>query len=668
MKLSYNWLQELLPDFKKTPAEVAEVLTLHSFETVVSHEIKIDPRVTVAQITKLEPHPNADRLKLATINNGSEEITVVCGAPNIAVGQLVPFSPPGTALKDEEGHVFVLKETKIRGVLSPGMLNSPRELGLGDWHGGIWILPEEVGVGQKLADLIPADVILETDITPNRAHDCLSYLGVARELAALLDLKVNEPKSLPLPKAGVGEGAWQITIANPDLSPRYAGAALENLTVKPAPLSIQVRLLISGTRPINNLVDITNYVLYELGQPSHLFDADRLPGSAIGTRLAQAGEELADLDEITHQLTGKELVITSDDKPVALAGIMGGLHSGVAPTTTRGFLEVANFSPPLIQATSLALNTRTESSVRFAKGLSPELVAIAQSRCLGLLQEHAGAQIAQIIDNYPKPQAIPTINFHPARVSQVAGLEISEQQSLKSLQKLRCNISPPYEGGVVAQRPRGSYSITPPSDRLDLTGEHDLIEEVVRLAGLENITSISPPQVRGGSRGGENLPENVKTRETLRDALVQAGFVEVYNYSFETSAIADPLGLIDEKSLEITNPIAPEQKYLRQSLIPRLLENLVTNKAEIRKKQSKYPKAIFEITSVFKKGNGGQVPGVIEKIHLAGVTLDHTATEIKEILGREGSVGPLDKQKQLKLPYSLLRETNPITFEITLDK
>jgi phenylalanyl-tRNA synthetase beta chain len=647
MKFSYSWLKELLPALALTPEQVADTLTLHSFETVVSHQLTIDPSVTVAKIIQLAPHPNADRLRLATITTGREEITVVCGAPNLSVGDVVSFSPVGAVLKDDASRDFILQAAKIRGVLSPGMLNSPRELGLGDWSAGLYLLPSDTLVGSKLTEHLPSDTILEADVTPNRAHDCLSHVGLARELAALLNLDVAEPQ-LPLFPASL---ATEFVVQSPAHTSRYLGAHLINLKLAPSPLWLQARLWAVGAKPINNVVDITNFVMFEFGNPSHAFDAQKLPGHTFSARLATTGEKLLLLDGTTPSLMPTQLLVTSNNQPVAVAGVMGGAATQVTEGTQEIFLEVANFNPFIIQESSRALKTFTESSARFNKGLSSELVTLATSRLLSLLQELAGAELVGFTDYYPEPPQPQPINFNPARVSRVAGLRISEEESLTSLRRLRCQVS--------------GQEVTPPFDRLDLASEPDLIEEVIRLVGLSNIPSHAPVSQT------LPLPPLLQKREALRDALVAAGFLEVCNYSFDLANLAEPLGLLNDQSLKLANPISPNEQYLRQSLLPRLLQNLVTNKAEIRTKQSRYPKAIFEIGTVFRSGGGGRVPGVIEVEHIAGLTLEHSAEELQQLFASTGlqvTVEPLDKRHQLQLPYGLLRELPLLTFAAPLDQ
>ncbi|MDP3997569.1 MAG: phenylalanine--tRNA ligase subunit beta [bacterium] len=613
MLLSYNWLKELLPELTGSPAEIAETLTLHSFEVGISGRIHIDDKVTVARIEAIDPHPNADRLRLVTITDDTNKTQVVCGARNISVGDIVPFSPVGTKLTDEDGQAIILKEAKIRGVASPGMLNSPRELGLGESHAGIYLLPADTPVGSRLNEHIPDDTILDADITPNRAHDCLSHVGVARELAALLNLSWHQAEA-SLPSSKPLED-WSLTIADPQQAPRYFGAVLTNITVQPSPLWLQTKLIAAGVRPINNVVDVTNYVMLATGNPIHAFDAAKLPGKNIGVRLAKSGEGVTTLNGKSQTLTDQNLIITSDDKPVAVAGVIGCADSEVDDNTKEIFLEIANFKPFTIQLSATALKIITESSRRFSRGLTPELINQAGHLALQLLKNLAGAELIGFNDHYPRQTTPPTIDFNPARVSAVAGADITVSQSQEILTRLGCRVNSAGD----------SWQVTVPSERLDLQGEHDLVEEVIRVVGLNKI-----PSAKLISSDAQPLADRVILREFIRDELVAAGFTETYNYSFEDDRLARLTNFTMDKPLTITNPIAPDQSHLRQSLLPRLVGHLIVNKAQLRRKKSEFTGALFEVGKIFTAGDGGPVAGVNEQEQIAGVCLE--AVNVRETL------------------------------------
>jgi phenylalanyl-tRNA synthetase beta chain len=605
MLLSYNWLKELIPDLTRTPQEVADLLVEHSYETVVKKEFALSPLVKVVRIEKIEPHPNADRLRLATITDGQEVIRVVCGAPNIAEGQVVPFSPPGTKVLDKDGQLFELTVAKIRGIESPGMLGSKRELGLGEDHDGIYVLPPDTPLRSKLSEHIPNDTILEADITPNRAHDCLSHLGIAREIAALTGLQVKEPQGAQIPQEKMGD--INIEIADPELSPRYMTIAIDGIQNGFAPLWMQARLLMLDQNPHNALVDITNYVMFEIGNPTHAFDSKKLNGKKMGVRKAKANETIKLLDESQQQLSSEMLVVTNDDEPVAIAGVKGGAASQITSETNSSLLEIANFHPFSIQKTALALNLRTEAAARFLKGIDPNLVEIAARRLIYLVGEITGGKVTGFADNYPKPLKPWSIVFHPQRASQIAGVEISVTKAKELLVGIGFNVE---------ETDSNSWQVTPPTIRLDVTGEHDVVEEVIRLRGLANI-----PASKDDNETSEPLTHELFVRDVIRRELVKLGFTETYNYSFEPEKTARILDIPTENHVQLKNPVAPEQAQLRTSLLPGLLANFIKNKAEFQRKNITTERSLFEIGHVYKTGDGGRVPGVIETEHLAGISL-----------------------------------------------
>lgn len=601
MRISYHWLKELLPDLTATPEEVAHALTMHSFETVIADRWQIDPYTRVVKITAIEPHPNADRLRLATVTDGQTEIRVVCGAANISEGDVVPYSPPGTRIKDVKGKVYTLEEATIRGEKSPGMLNSPRELGIGHDHGGILILPPDTPLGSALTEHLPPDVILEADVTPNRAHDSLSHLGLAREVAALLDIASPELVAPALPQAQSEVGGISLAI-RADTVARYMGVVIVGTTNGPSPLWMQARLWAMGGKPISRLVDITNYVLFEIGSPSHVFDRRKLSGKKIGVRFAQQGDKLQLLGGTVLRSHRKDLVITDNDRPVALAGVIGGLGTEVDASTTDIFLEVASFQSFVIQETARRYGLRTESSQRFSKGLDPNVVDVAARRLVQLVTQ-AGGSIVGRLDWYPRSRQPRVIHLQPERISSVAGTPIATGDAKKVLTRLR----------FVVDDSLLPWNVTIPTDRLDIEGEHDLVEEVIRVVGLENIPASSL-----GTTAPTPLPAHIWGREAIRDRLGALGFTESMNSAFEPAYEATLLNLTG-KQITITNPLAPELARLRASLLPGLLQNAITNREDFHKKFPRQEKALFEIGSVYVRGEGGRVPGVIEEEHVAGI-------------------------------------------------
>ncbi len=604
MKISYNWLKDFLPDLAASPEEVAEALTMHAYETQIHTRWAIDPGVRVVSITKIEPHPNADRLRLATVTDGHAEIRVVCGAPNISVGDVVPYSLPGTKVLDAEGSVFTLKEATIRGEKSPGMLNSPRELGIGDSHSGILLLPPDTPLGSALIDHLPNDTILEADITPNRAHDSLSHRGVAREVAALLRLTLKEQPHVTLPAPQNHVEGFTLDIEHSQGVPRYMGLVMreaQNNSV--TPLWIQRRLLAMGVHSISPLVDITNFVMFEVGNPSHVFDVANLPDKIIGVRQVEGGSMLF-IDQQTRKIPSNSLAITSGDGPIALAGIMGGAKTQVGRDTAAVFLEIANFHAYTIQKTAAALNLRTEASSRFAKGLDPNLVQEAAARAVYLMQQITGAKLAGVLDAYPSPRLAPCIHFSPERVSVLAGTHIPTTEAKDILRRLRCRVD---DTSI-------PWLIYPSTDRLDIAEERDVIEEIVRMYGLEKIpaTPLLP-------KAPQPFLASLYWPEVIRTLLVQLGCTETYAYTFEPQMYASYLHMADAEHLEVTNPVAPELARLRQSLLPGLLAHVAVNKEEFHRGRRRMERALFEIGAIMKPGPGSRVPGVIEERHVASV-------------------------------------------------
>jgi phenylalanyl-tRNA synthetase beta chain len=664
MRISYNWIKELVPDLWDSPKKVAELLTMHSFETEVIEEISIDPLVTVAKIIKIVPHPNADRLRLVTVDTGQIKPTVVCGAANISVGDVVPYSPEGTTLLDEEDKPFQLKKASIRGEESAGMLNSPRELGLGDWHGGIYLLPADVSVGASLADYITNDVILEADIEPNRAHDCLSHLGVAREIAALKQLKVKEPEVVEVSQDKLSD--WKLDIFSPTDTLRYKGTLFSGVVITSSPLWLQARLWAMGAKPINNIVDISNYVMFEMGNPTHAFDTAQLPDKEIGVRRAGAKETFVALDEETYDLNEDDLVVVSDNKPIALAGVMGGMDSAVTSSTKEILLETANFKPYLVQATSANKKIETESAMRFKKGISPDLVKHASERAAHLLIELANASAVGVIEHYPQPVEVNVISYDPKRVSGLAGMEIEDTEIQDALERIRCEVD---TGST-------NWKVTVPLDRIDLVGSHDLTEEIIRSIGLDKIEATDPTTAKTSVA----LPNKVQWRESIRVLLVGRGFTETINYSFEDEKILQKLDKVPgpETRVKLTNPPAPERAFLRQSLVPQLVGNVVANKAEITKKFSNTEKSLFEIGHVFMVGEGGKVSGIIEKEYIAGVVVGDNGpgvvtqviSQINELLGKGEDNKYMDSIKILSPDSSVSKKIGQtITyFELNLDE
>ena len=568
MRIPLSWLKEYV-DAALPVAELAHRLTLAGVEVGGVEQVVGDWQgCTVGHVLSVDPHPNADRLTLCTVYDGTEQLRVVCGAPNVAAGQKIAFAHVGARLRDpDSGKMETLKAAKIRGELSQGMIGSERELGLGQDHAGIMVLPQDAPVGTPLADYL-GDTVLELEVTANRP-DCLSVLGVAYEVGAIVGAPVREPE-LSYPEAGrpIGEQAT-VEVQDAELCPRYTASLVTGINVGPSPGWMQDRLLKVGMRPINNVVDVTNYVMLEYGQPLHAFDFEALKGKKIVVRQAAPGETLISLDGAERKLAPPMLVIADERDPVGMAGVIGGGNSEVSETTTAVLLESASFHPINTRRTADALGARTEASLRFEKGLRPELPPIALRRATGLLLQLAGGTAAQgIVDIYPNASGPRTVTLTLARLEQVLGMSLPLERVTDALASLGFQPAPQGSDAVQA---------TVPPWRADITIEDDLVEEVARVVGYDQIPTATlatpiPTHQPDPARG---------LKERLRDLLAAGGFQETISYSLVSRealvrAEAWPTEALPEP-LRVANPLSLEHEWARPSLRPSLLMTLASN-------------------------------------------------------------------------------------------
>lgn len=570
MRVPLRWLSEYV-DVDADPQDLANRLTTAGVEVgeIITTGGDWDG-IRVAQVLEVNPHPNADRLCLATVDRGEgQKQTVVCGAPNIARGQKIAFAPAGTTLIDgKTGKPAVLKPANIRGVESAGMVLSEKELGISDSHEGILVLPDTAPVGAPLSSVL-GDVIFDLDLTPNRP-DLLSILGVAREVAALTGGKVRDPSIEFAAKGKPAKGRVHVQITAPDLCPRYTAALVENVKIAPSPLWMQERLVAAGLRPINNVVDITNYVMLETGQPLHAFDFRRLKKGTIVVRRPHTGEKIRLLDGTEHELGPDMCVIADAEDAVALGGIMGGEHSEVSEDTTSVLVEVANFSGPGIRRTSRALKLRTDASERFEKGLSPFLPPIASARAVKLLVELCGGRAAEgLVDVWPDKQKELRIDLTQERLTRILGVDLPAAEVRRILTAL---------GFGARWVPPDRYVVRVPYWRSDVAIADDVIEEVARIAGYDRMPTT---QLRGAIPHAQPqpLPE---LRERVRDALAAAGMQEVITYSMTTMEmlrkVLPPEELSTNPPLRLANPLSRDHEYARTTLRHNLLQTLAANR------------------------------------------------------------------------------------------
>lgn len=582
MNVTLNWLKAYI-DFEFSPSELADRLTMLGVEVEsVKHLGTELEGVIVGSVTSIRPHPNADKLVLCQVDTGeTEELQIVCGAPNAREGMLAPVATIGATLPVG----LTIKSAKLRGETSQGMLCSEKELGLSGDAAGLMELLTDIPLGTPLSEALGLDdVVFELEITPNRP-DCLSLIGVAREIRA----ETGNPLKLPtvdLQESGINiRDLTSVTIGAPDLCPRYAARVIQGVKVTESPAWLQQRLESVGIGVINNIVDVTNFVLMEYGQPLHAFDYHKLTENRIVVRRARDDEQITTLDEVERELTSDMLVIADAEKAVALAGIMGGYNSEITETTCDVLLESAYFNPLSIRATAKALGISTEASYRFERGADPGAVLAALDRAAQLIAELTGGTICDgIVDVYPGQQPLTEIQLRPERVNFVLGTTIETAEMVQILDRLGFDVD--ITGKV--------YQVVVPTFRSDVTREIDLIEEIARVYGYDNIPTTLP-------KGDIPVPAptpKTEARRRIKHFLLAAGMMEAVNYSFCDPNCFDKIRLNADdplrNTLQLRNPLSPEMSVLRTTLTPGLLEN-----AQHNRNHQIDTIALFEIGGVF---------------------------------------------------------------------
>jgi phenylalanyl-tRNA synthetase beta chain len=603
MIVTYNWLKEFV-EFDLSPEELSHRLTMAGLEVDGMEKLGegLDS-VIVARLSSVEPHPEADRLTLCQVETGSGGVQIVCGARNHKVGDLVALAQVGTVLPGD----FKIKKSRIRGRESMGMLCSEKELGLAEESEGIMILPEDLPLGRPVFEALGIkDVRYELGLTPNRP-DCLSVVGVAREVAAM----VGESLKLPEPRLHEKEPAIEdqtsVTVRESGLCPRYDARLIRGVKIGPSPRWLARRVESVGMRSINNVVDVTNFVMMELGQPLHAFDFNLLRGRRIVVKRAGEGEVFTTLDGQQRQLTGGDLTICDGDGPVALAGIMGGENSEIGPQSVDILLESAYFNPPTIRRTSKRLGIHTESSHRFERGADVDMVPVALDRATGLIVEVAGGSVARgKIDVYPKPLAERKLKVTSRRTSEILGIDLDVIEMQRQLRSIGLGVE------LAADRPDGVLYVTVPAFRPDLEREIDLVEEIARLNGYDRIPATMPVGRVICHRRAGHQRKAIK----VRNALVGSGFSELINYSFVSPGVWDRIGLAAtdsrRRNVTIINPLTEEQSVMRTCLVPSLLETVARN-LSYRSRDLR----LFEMRPVFLPRSGEELPE--EKLRLTAI-------------------------------------------------
>ena len=571
MKLSYSWLKEYIA-CDLTPQEVADAMTAIGIEVdSVSEQEEIPgglAGVVVAQVLECVEHPDSDHLHITKVDDGSPEpVTVVCGAPNVAAGQKVLFARIGTVLPGD----FKIKKSKIRGVESFGMICAQDELGIGTDHAGIMVLPEDAVVGTPAKDFLglKTDAVIEYEITANRV-DAASHFGVARDLYAWLrhngrpcELRIPDDKGF---QAGPGEGI-PVEVLDAEGAPRYSGITIRGVKVAPSPEWLQKDLRAIGLNPINNIVDISNFILFEMGQPLHIFDADKIGGGKVVVRRAAEGEKIRTLDGIERSLKAADMVIADAERPMCIAGVFGGEDSGVTDSTVNIFIEGAYFDPGSIRKTSKVHGLQTDASFRFERGADPAVAALAGRRAAMLVLELAGGQVCGAqSDFYPAPVERKVIDLDYNRIQRFIGKQIGTEAIEGILTALNYQFLETSKNGA---------KVAAPTYMVDVYRECDVVEEILRIYGYNNIElpanmrmSVSPTP----------SPDPEAVRNYISNFLASNGFVEIMNNSLTKSSYYTNLTTFpEERCVRIVNPLSSDLNVMRQSLLPGVLEVVAYN-------------------------------------------------------------------------------------------
>lgn len=604
MKLPLSWLKDFVP-VRLSAEKLAEVLTLSGSEVEkIERGPKVDG-VVVGHVLKVEKHPNADRLRVCQVQvDANAPRTIVCGAPNITVGQKVPVALPGTTLPNG----LTLEKATIRGVASEGMVCAADELGLGEDHSGILVLNPAAKIGTPAGQWLGSgDTVLDLDITPNRG-DCLSIRGLAREVAALTNQNVRTPViKLQEDKA---KADVKVKIADVRVCPEYVVRIIDGVQVGESPIKIQDRLRAAGLRPVNAVVDATNYVMLELGQPLHAFDGKSI--RSIVVRRALSNESLTTLDGVRRSLVQSDIVITDGKKVIALAGVMGGAETSVSNATTKIVLESARFDPISVRKTAQRLSLRSDASTRFEKGIDPAVAVEAVDRAAAYIAEWCGGVVlrgrVRAGKAAPAPKRIAVTLDH---VSKLLGISITASQAKKLLVSLGCKVA----GSTKV------LQVTPPTWRMDLRIPEDVIEELGRLTDYNTLTPTLPVT----QQHIPTFPPEYQLVRTTRQRLVAAGSTEVATFSFYSQQLAQAFALADEPHMAVANPLNPDQALLRRSLMPLLLS--VAGKQSADRDQL----SIFEVGRVFWPTSSNRPPE--ERRMLGMVVVDQHADAFLRVKG-----------------------------------
>lgn len=593
MKISYKWLQDYV-EIEKTPEELAELLTTHSFEVESVSRLGAGlDKVVVGEVVFKDKHPDADKLSITKVKVSETEILdIVCGAPNVQAGQKVAVALVGAELPNG----MKIEERKVRGEKSCGMICAEDELGLGKSHEGIMVLDANLKVGMPIKEALGLDdTILEIDVLPNRAHDCLGHYGVAREAAVITGKTLKKFDIESSSDRKNKNDVLEVDVQEKELCRRYSAAVVDDVEIKESPVFIKSRLESVELRPINNIVDITNYVMFSFGQPMHAFDADKLKGKII-VRLAKKGEKILALDDKEYELLETDLVICDEEKPLAIAGVIGGKEASVTENTKNIIFESANFYGTGIRKTAQRLKIFTDSSHRFEREIDPEMTMFCLKQAVELAEKYAAGKTNQdFIDAYPVSRVEKTIEFAYDRIENLLGINVPKEKVLAILNSLE----------MKAESDGDKIKVVVPTFRIDIEKVNDVIEEVARINGYGNVPArlaeVSMAQVHQG--GAWELEREA------REACRGLGLSEVYNYSLIGEKDLENFNLGGAECLELKNYLSEDAKIFRTSMMPRLVKNVEENLKYRDEVQ------LFEIGRV-AFGQAGELP--LEKKYLSG--------------------------------------------------
>ena len=656
MKISHAWLQKLIY-LPESPELVSHMLTglgleVEAIETIEKVKGNLEGMV-IGQVLTCEKHPDADRLRVTTVDvGGAEPLHIVCGAPNVAAGQKVIVATVGAILYPVEGESFAIKKSKIRGQLSEGMICAEDEIGLGKGHDGIMVLDTTLANGTPAAqylNLEPA-LVYEIGLTPNRA-DAASHLGTARDLKALLDRPIILPDIFDFQSLN-GLGPIAIDLEAKEACRRYAGLYISGVEVKSSPDWLQDALRSIGLNPINNLVDITNYVLHELGQPLHAFDADTLTDRKLKVRLAKEGEKFTTLDKVERTLSAEDLVIADGKRAVALAGVFGGIDSGISENTKNIVLESACFNPAFVRKSSQRHGLKTDASFRFERGTDPNMVLTALSRAALLIAELAGGKLEFLpIDLYPQPIQNKKFSVKWRNVNRLIGVELPRDLVIGILNRLDIKTEPIAEYGHEGFEEE--FEVEVPAYRVEVTREADIVEEILRVYGIDNIAiddALSTDFISGRK---ESKAEKLKVRAS--QLLADQGFVEIVTNSLtHPSFTADLPEFSAESNVEILNRLSEELSVMRQTLLFTGLEAMAYN---INRRQNNL--RLFDFGKVYTKKTEGYEEGYRLALYWTGLVNEpswetgsqksefyHLQKSVQNVLTRLG-FGPVQWKEEI---------------------